>query len=236
MDLREYARVLFKRGWVVILIALIGAASAFGFSKIQQPIYRSTISLGARPARPADYGSGLAIKNLIRFYSQQLQTKTLAQKVVDQLQLDIPVEKLLSEVSVSTQEDALAIQVEVKDPNVNMVTRIAQTLAETFIIQHQQENLQIDQQDRILVDILDNATPPEIFSPKTTINVLAGSILGALAGVLVIFLLEYLQSAYIRNVNDIERYLGTTVLGSIPIMTNQGTALAKHAHKKSHTN
>lgn len=218
------ARVLLRRGWIIIAIAIVGALGALLFSRVQTPIYRSTITLGARPARPADYGSSLAIKNLIRFYAQQLQTKTLAQKVVDQLQLDIPPEKLLSEVSVSPKEEDLTILVEVKDPSLDQVTPIAQTLAATFIVDHQQENLQIDQSDRILVNLLDNATPPEKFSPKTTINVLAGSILGALIGALVIFALEYMQSAYIRTTDDIERSLKLTVLGAIPTMNGKQVA------------
>ncbi len=232
MDLREYARVLFRRGWVIVLIALVGAVGAIGFSKIQQPIYRSEIRLGVRPARPADYGSSLAIKNLIRYYSQQLQTKKLAQTVVDQLQLDIAATKFLSEVSVSAQEDNLIIQVEVKDPNVAMVSRMSQTLAETFVFQHEQENLKIDQQDQILVDILDNASPAELFSPKTRINALAGGILGGLIGLLLIFLLEFLQSAYLRNPEDVERYLGLTVLGSIPATTERGAGSERRSRAR----
>ncbi len=221
MDLREYARVLFKRGWVIVLIALIGGLGAIAFSKIQQPIYRSTITLTARPTRPSDYGQTLAIKNLVMQYSRELQTKSLAQKVIDQLQLDIPAEKFLSEVNVSAQEDTLMLQVEVKDPMPDNAARIAQTLAETYVVQHQQENLQIDQQDRILVNILDNATPPALFSPQTKINALAGGILGGLVGAFVVFLLEFLQSAYVRSSDDVERYLGMTVLGSIPTITGR---------------
>lgn len=225
MDFREYARVLFRRGWVIIVIALVGALGALLFSRLQTPLYRSTITLSAVPTRPSDYGQTLAIKNLLRLYSQQLQTKTIAQRVIDQLQLDISPEKFLSRVAVSANEADYTLQVEIKDPNIDLVQPMVQTLADHFVIQHQQENLQIDQQDRVLVNILDNATPPEKFSPKTTINVIAGGILGALAGGFVVFLVEYLQSGYIRRPEDIERYLKLTVLGTIPAFgSKDGTA------------
>ncbi len=229
MDLREYARVLFKRGWIIVLIALVGAAGAYGFSKIQQPIYRSYLTLSAVPTRPSDYGQTLAIKNLVRQYSRQLQTKAMAQQVVDKLQLDISVEEFLSEVSVSSHEDDLTLDVEVKDANEKQVGTIVQTLAETFVIQHEQENLKIDQQDRILVNILENASTPELFSPKTKINVAAGGILGGFIGLLVIFVLEYLQSAFVRSAEDIERHLGLTVLGSIPTMTDKAVTAESRA-------
>lgn len=229
MDLRVYGRVLWKRAWIVILLAAIGGLGAIGFSKIQQPIYRSIITLSAVPTRPSDYGQTLAIKNLVRQYSRQLQTKAMGQRVVDQLQLDIPVEKFLSEINVSSHEDDLTLDVEVKDPNEKQVSVMVQTLAETFVIQHEQENLKIDQQDRILVNILENASPAELFSPKTRINALAGAILGGLVGLLMVFVLEYLQSSFVRSSEDVERYLGMTVLGLIPAMSEKTTSAAGRA-------
>lgn len=223
MDLREYARVLVRRGWIVVVVAIVGALGALLFSRLQTPIYRSTITLSAQPSRSSDYGQGLAIKNLLRLYGQQIQTKSIAQQVIDQLQLDVPPEKFLSGVEVSSSEADYTLQIAVKDPNIELVPRMVQTLAEDFVVLHQQESLQMDQNDRILVNILDNASPPEKFSPKTTINVLAGGILGALAGTIAIFLIEYIQSGYVRRAEDIERALGLNVLGTIPTIKTRGT-------------
>jgi protein tyrosine kinase modulator len=232
MDLREYGRVLIRRGWIVIVVAIVGALGAYLFSRLQTPIYRSTITLSAVPSRPSDYGQSLAIKNLLRLYGQQMQTKTIAQQVIDQLQLDVPPEKFLSGVEVSASEADFTIQVAVKDPNIDMVPQMVQTLAEKFVILHQQENLQIDQNDRILVSILDNATPAEKFSPKTTINVIAGGILGALAGIIAIFIIEYIQSGYIRKTEDIEKALNLTVLGTIPTIKTQDVTPKQKAQVK----
>jgi capsular polysaccharide biosynthesis protein len=221
MDLREYGRVLIRRGWIVVVVAIVGALGALLFSRLQTPIYRSTITMSVMPSRSSDYGQSLAIKNLMRLYGQQMQTKTMAQQVIDQLQLDIPAEKFLGGVEVSPNEADLTIQVAVKDANIEMVPRMVQALAENFVIFHQQENLQMDQNDRILVNLLDNATPAEKFSPKTTINVIAGGILGGLAGVIAIFVIEYIQSGYIRKPEDIERALKLTVLGTIPTISEK---------------
>ena len=228
MDLREYARVLIRRGWIVVVVAIVGALAALLFSRIQTPIYRSTITMSVQPSRSSDYGQSLAIKNLMRLYGQQMQTKTMAQQVIDQLQLDIPPEKFLGGVEVSPNEADLTIQVAVKDANIEMVQRMVQSLAENFVLFHQQENLQMDHNDRIIVNLLDNATPVEKFSPKTTINVIAGGILGALAGVIAIFVIEYIQSGYIRKPEDIERVLKLNVLGAIPTI-NVKEKTARHS-------
>lgn len=232
MDLREYARVLLRRGWIVIVVAIVGALGALLFSRLQTPVYRSTITLSAQPSRSSDYGQSLAIKNLLRLYGQQMRTKTIAQQVIDQLQLDIAPEKFLSGVEVSPNEADFTIQIAVKDENIDRVQAMVQTLADEFVLLHKQESLEMDQNDRILVNILDNATPPEKFSPKTTINVIAGAILGALAGVLAIFIVEYIQSAYIRKPEDVERSLNLTVLGAIPNISTQGAKTKQRVTSK----
>jgi capsular polysaccharide biosynthesis protein len=231
MQLQDYARVLLKRGWIVILLAVLAALSAFAFSKLQTPIYRSTVTLSAVPARPSDYGQTLAIKNLLRLYVQQLQSPPITQPVIDKLQLDVTPAKFVSQVNFNADEATLLITIEARHPAPATAAKMAQALAEVFVSQHNQENLQIDQRDRILVNILANATSPDLFSPKTAINTLAGAILGALIGVLIVFVLEWLESDIVRTAEDIERYIGVTVLGSIPTFGEKESAAAS-ARKK----
>jgi non-specific protein-tyrosine kinase len=215
MQVREYIRVLLRRGWLIVALAAVGALGAFGFSRLQTPIYRSTITLSALPARP-DYGQGMASKDLLRNYGMQIVTTRLLQQVIDKLQLDISPETLKGRVSVSADDADLLINIEVKDPVEANAPRVAQALADAFVFKHRDDNNIIDQRDRINVDIHDGPTPIEKFSPKTTINTLAGGILGAIVGFFAIFVLEYIESANLRNAEDVEKVLGVAVLGAIP--------------------
>ncbi|MDE3091808.1 MAG: hypothetical protein KGJ80_20740, partial [Chloroflexota bacterium] len=208
-------------GWIIILLALLATASAYGFSKLQTPIYKSTVTLSAVPARPSDYGQTLAIKNLLRNYVQQMQSPGITQPVIDKLQLDVTTDKFVSAINFSADESTLLITIEARHPNPAVAAQMAQTLAEVFVTTHKQENLQIDQQDRILVSILRNATSPDIFSPNTKINTFAGAILGALIGILIVFVIEWLESDIVRTPEDVERYIGVTVLGSIPTIADR---------------
>lgn len=218
MQLKDYARVLLKRGWIIILLAVLAAGSAYVFSKLQTPVYRSTVTLSAVPARSSDYGQSLAIKNLLRNYVQQMQSPSITQPVIDKLQLDMDPDRFISLFNFNADESTLLITIEARYPMTTTVPKMAQTLADTFVSVHNQENLQRDQQDRILISILRNATSPEIFSPKTSINVLAGAILGALIGLIIVFALEWLDSDIVRTSEDVERVIGVTVLGAIPTM------------------
>jgi len=221
MQLQDYARVLLKRGWIIILLAILAAGSAYVFSKLQTPIYKSTVTLSAVPARPSDYGQSLAIKNLLRNYVQQMQSPGITQPVIDKMQLDIKPDDFVSQLNFNADESTLLITIEARHPMTTTVAKMAQTLADTFVSVHNQENLQIDQQDRIMIKILRNATSPEIFSPKTSVNVLAGAILGALIGLIIVFVMEWLESDIVRTSEDIERVLGVTVLGSIPTIAEK---------------
>ncbi len=235
MQLKDYARVLLKRGWIIILLAVLAAGSAYVFSKLQTPVYRSTVTLSARPARPSDYGQSLAIKNLLRNYVQQMQSPALTQQVIDKQQLDMTPEKFVSLLNFNADESTLTISIEARHPIAAVAAGMAQTLSDVFISTHNQENLQIDQQDRILVKPLRNATSPVIFSPKTSINTLAGAILGALIGVVIIFALEWVESDIVRTAEDIERHIGVTVLGAIPTMADKDGNVAMTKPAKSST-
>jgi capsular polysaccharide biosynthesis protein len=232
MQLQDYARVLLKRGWIIILLAILAAGSAYVFSKLQTPIYRSTVTLSAVPARPSDYGQSLAIKNLLRNYVQQMQSPGITQPVINKLQLDVKPDDFVSQLNFNADESTLLITIEARHPMTTTVAKMAQTLADTFVSAHNQENLQIDQQDRILITILRNATSPEIFSPKTSVNVLAGAILGALIGLIIVFVMEWLESDIVRTSEDIERVLGVTVLGAIPTIAEKDSD-AKTARKSA---
>src|SRR5438477_2434886 len=172
MELRDYIKVLRKRWWVIALVALIAIGSAYGFSKTQPTIWRSTIKLSIEPSRSSDYGQVLAIKQILRNYALKLTSGLMAQQVVDKLQLDIPPSALLGKVAVSPDEADITIQIEAKDQNAGTAVKIVQTYADLFVQERQIKNLEEAQQDRILVSIADNPTAPDIFSPKTSINML----------------------------------------------------------------
>ena len=53
MELRDYLQLAKRRGWIVILVAVVAAVSAYAFCRLQTPLYRSTMQLTVLPARVA---------------------------------------------------------------------------------------------------------------------------------------------------------------------------------------
>lgn len=215
MELKDYLNVLLKRGWIILLVAAITASSAFVFSKMQTVVYRSSVQLNVWPGRP-DWGLQQTIKGLLRNYSSQIKSRNVAQQVIGRQQLDMTVDSLLKEMTVSPIESDFLIQIDVDDIDPQRAQIIAQTAAEVFVEQIRVYMLEQDKSDRVDVFMRDDATPARVSWPKTGLLVVAGGLFGLLAGALVVVGLERLAADIIRQSRDVERYTGMTVVGSIP--------------------
>ena len=215
MELKEYFRILGKRGWIIILCMVIVAASAFVFSRIQRPVYRSTVYLNVVPAR-LDYGLQQVVRGVMRNYAGTISSRPNAQEVIDRLQLDITPEQFLSKITVSPNEADLVLQINADDFDPLIARDIAQTSAEVFTEQIDKYMLDQDKQDRVSVTIRDYALPGTLHKPKWKINVVAGAGFGVIIGVAIVSILEWLASEIIRRPEDIERQMDLAVLGVIP--------------------
>lgn len=229
MQIRDYWRVLSKRWWIIVVVCVVATASAVGYSRLQTPIFRSSIRLDVSPAR-YDYGLTMVIENLLRQYAQQLQTDRLAEMVNERLKLDLSAERLRSRVKISPVPEDYAIQIEVDDTDPNRARDIAAAWADAFVKLHQVRMAPIDARDRIEVTIHDNARPGELNRPKTRQNAMAAAVLGIVVGALIVFLLEYLDDTF-KTQEDVERYASLPVLGAIPTVGAAGKASATGQRK-----
>ncbi len=214
MPLSEYVRILYRRGWILVLLALLTAAAAFVFSRLQTPIYKSTIYILVQPSR-SDFGLTQSAKALLRSYVAWLDTDRVAGQVINELQLDKVPSDLRSDVTIASDDSRFVIQIDVENENGDLANDIARVWATNFLTYRDTENQKQRAEDRVYAIILDD---PKFGQdrPNTTINTVAGAILGVLLGGVMVFVLESLDSAIIRTPADIERQFGLPVLGAIP--------------------
>ena len=88
MELREYLEILRKRGWIILVTAVLCAVAGFLFSGLQEPMYRASIQVRVEPAR-IDWGNVNAVKTLLRSYQVLIYSHQIAQKVIERAQLDM---------------------------------------------------------------------------------------------------------------------------------------------------
>jgi capsular polysaccharide biosynthesis protein len=214
MTLIDYGRILLRRGWIMLLLATIVAASAFFLSRLQTPIYRATQTVLIQPAR-ADLSLTESTRTLLRSYAVYLDSDFTAVRVIDVLQLDMTPGDLNSRVIVNPDALRLTIQIEVELPDRQQSLDVAQEFGNQLVQYRFQENQKNRLEDRIDASLADVARA-ELDRPRPALNAAAGGVLGLIVGALLVFLLEYLESAIVRQPADIERTLSLPVLASIP--------------------
>jgi len=219
VELQEYFKILWKRGWIIVLVAVITALSAYGFSRMQTPVYKGVSKLHFRPYR-ADWGLTNAAKEWLPLYRERIQSDQMLRHVIARLRLDLDLDTLRGKIATSADQATFSIQIEARDHDPEIAKQIAETLAQVFKEDQDEFNQLQDKQDRLEVSILNDARY-YLFSPRKKINTLAGGIFGVLLGVVIVFFLEWLESDIVRTAEDVERHVGVAVLGSIPVMASE---------------
>ena len=214
MELTDYFRIVRQRGWVIIALMALTAAAAFGFSKMQTPVYQSNLRMLVQPSR-TDFGQAQAAKTLLTSYEQWLYSSYRAQAVINNLQLDMTPGELLSDVRVASDGNSFIISLSVDNTDPNLANDIARAWGNELIMWQNANNDKLNKDDRITIEFVDDPQAG-LDRPDTMINTAAGAVFGLLLGVALIFLLEWLASGVIRRTEDVERYLDIPVIGSIP--------------------
>jgi capsular polysaccharide biosynthesis protein len=219
MQLQDYIRIIRKRWWIVALVPVIAAVSAYAFSKMQTPLYRSQARYVVLFNR-LDTGGNIFAGQILSAYINSVNRPDRMQAVANQLQLDKSGQALMEYVRMQPQPNSSIIVIEADwydpDTSAQLVNAVGQQL-NARVVEANRNNIS---QDRLSLDMAP-AQYAGIASPKTRINVLAGAILGLVLGVLLAFVLEYLDDT-IKSAADIERYTELVTVGSIPSGAAQG--------------
>jgi capsular polysaccharide biosynthesis protein len=214
LELRDYFRILRRRGWIIVVMVAITAASAYVFSKLQTPVYKASVNVSINPAR-ADYGLTQSAKIMLRNYVAIVHSETFAGDVIDRLNLDLTPGQLKGNATVASDDSRMLIQIDIKDGDQGQAARISNAWAQLLVEWRERENALQRKEDQVYAYQIDPAVPG-LFSPKTKINTAAGGILGLLLAGVIIFFLEWVESGVVRSPQDVERLLGLTVLGAVP--------------------
>lgn len=213
MEFKDYVRIIRQRGWLIVLLAVLTAGAAFGFSRMQTPVYEASARL-LITSRP-DFGQAQAVRIRLRDMAAWLNSSLRAQAVIEQLQLDMQPQELLADVTVAAATSESIIQINVENTDPSLAQDIAAAWAQQLIDLRREENAELRAEDRIEAELIDNPTVA-LDSPQTKINTAAGAVFGALLGIVVVFVLEWLESGVLRRPEDVERYLDIPVIGRIP--------------------
>lgn len=214
MEIRDYVNVLFKRWWVIALTAIAAVVGAYAISKLLPQTFRSQAVYLAL-ANQADNGLNIVLRNSMNSYRELVMQPSVLDQISQQIGLDISGERLMRDVNIQPRPDEQKIVIEVDLPRLDQSQALADAVGERIVAEVNRINATLEGTARINVTRIQPARLVEI-RPNTRINMLAGAILGLVVGVLLAFVLEYLDDT-LKTPEDVERFVGLPTLGAIPL-------------------
>mgnify|MGYP000598720993 FL=1 len=216
IDVFAMLKTLWKRKFSIVLVALVFAIAAFGYSAfLAKKEYQSTSRIYVVSRQNQDNN---ALTNsdlqagsyLVKDYREIILSQNVLSQAIEELKLDMTPAELSKKISVSVPTDTRILSITAKDGNPKEAARIANGLrnvaAEKIIAVTKVSD----------VTTLDEAEVPQSpSSPNIRRNVLLGFIAGAGLMVVLMVVVEVLDDR-VKRPEDVEELMGLTLLGIVP--------------------
>jgi non-specific protein-tyrosine kinase len=139
MTLRQYARALRRRLWMLLLLPSLAVAAAVGVTRYIPPTYESQATLLVRPAQPISSldpsSSAVTADQVAHTYAQLMTQRPLMEKVIGDLHLQTTPEALGKQVTVTPQSNTTVLTVTVQSGDPTQARDVANKLVDAFISQ-----------------------------------------------------------------------------------------------------
>ena len=216
IDVFAMLKTLWKRKFSIVLVALVFAIAAFGYSAfLAKKEYQSTSRIYVVSRQNQDNN---ALTNsdlqagsyLVKDYREIILSQNVLSQAIEELKLDLTPAELSKKISVSVPTDTRILSITAKDGDPKEAARIANGLrnvaAEKIISVTKVSD----------VTTLDEAEVPQSpSSPNIRRNVLLGFVAGAGLMLVLLVVVEVLDDR-VKRPEDVEELMGLPLLGVVP--------------------
>lgn len=232
-DTIDLGRLFFavrKKIWLILVVGLLGACGAAGYTKLfVTPTYTSTSTMlvltkETTLASLADLQLG---SQLTKDYTVLINSRPVLEQVIENLNLDMDYKSLRESITIDNPVDTRILTLSVVQSDPEMAKAVVDELAKVS--------------SAYIGDKME-VTPPKIVeegefpvyktSPNMRKNVMLGFLVGAVLIAGIVIALELLDDT-VKNEDDIERYLGIPTLAVVPdVSTDKKNRKKKQREKK----
>ena len=222
IDVLELFHVLLNKFWIILLAGIIaGLAFIGGTILFITPQYESTTKmyvLSKQDNNTLTQQDMQTSLSLTKDYAELIKSRTVTEGVIAQLNLDLTHEELLKKMAVDSATDTHPYE----------ACKIANAIRDVAA-NHIKNVMDID-----AVNVVETANiPDQQSSPSISKNGIIGVLLGVLLSVAII-LIAYISNDTVKTQEDVEKYLGLSVLGTIPLTeTDRKKKKKKQKQKKA---
>ena len=216
IDVLQLVKVLWKRKFLIALVALLAGITAFAYSSfVIKPQYTSTTRIYVVNRNQADK-PGLTNQDLqagaylVKDYREIILSQDVLEKVVADQSLTIDAKTLGKKVSVTVPADTRIVSISVRDGKPEEASRIANALREVAA----QKIISVTRvSDVTTLEEARPATSPS--SPNIRRNTMMATVAGVGFVVIIVLLVELLDDR-VKRPEDIEEVMHISLLGVIP--------------------
>jgi len=216
IDVFQLVKVLWKRKFLIALVALVAGLAAFAYSSfVIKPQYASTTRIYVVNRNQADK-PGLTNQDLqagsylVKDYREIILSQDVLEKVVADQNLTIDAKTLGKKVSVTVPADTRIVSISVRDGKPEEASRIANALREVAA----QKIISVTRvSDVTTLEEARPATSPS--SPNIRRNTMMATIAGVGIVIVIVLLVELLDDR-VKRPEDIEEVMHLSLLGVIP--------------------
>lgn len=228
INLREIFMVLLDKLAVIILIAVLGAAVAFTYTKFMvAPSYQSVtqvyVTNNSSSTEQINVNELQAGSYLTKDYRVVIKSTPVLEQVQSNLKLNMSVEELAGKISVEIPIDTRILRISVVDSDPFTAKNIADAVREAS----KNRIMEVMGIEKVST-IEEGNLPDKPIGPNMKRNVLLGFMLGLIIAAAVV-IIRFMLDDTIKVQEDVEKYLGISVLGLIP---DTETADSKKKKKK----
>ena len=216
IDVFQLVKVLWKRKFLIALVALVAGVTAFAYSSfVIKPQYASTTRIYVVNRNQADK-PGLTNQDLqagsylVKDYREIILSQDVLEKVVADQNLTIDAKTLGRKVSVTVPADTRIVSITVRDGKPEEASRIANALRDVAA----QKIISVTRvSDVTTLEEARLATFPS--SPNIRRNTMMATIAGVGIVIVIVLLVELLDDR-VKRPEDIEEVMHISLLGVIP--------------------
>ena len=215
IDLVELFGVIWHKAWLVVLCGINVALLTFLVSTyLIVPKYESVTKLyiiNRQSTESLTYNDLQSGAQLTKDYKELVVSRPVLEEVISELNLDLKNDELVEMITVDVPTDTRIVTITVEDTD----PYLARSIADAVRISASKHIGNVMNTEA--VNVVEEANLPiEQSSPKVLMNTVIGSAVGVFLAIAVIILI-YILDDTLKNPDDIEHYLGCSVLASIPL-------------------
>jgi capsular polysaccharide biosynthesis protein len=219
INLKELFHALLRKSWIIILAGILCSVGANFYSNYYlTPVYRSSAKLYIINRQPDELTTLYDLQtgsSLAKDFMILVKSRPVMEEVIHKLDLNMTSNALAGCILVYTEADTRVLQIGVQYPDPIMAKRLVDTVCEVSA-----ERL-VSIMGIEKVNIVEEGNYP--YAPSGP-NIRRNVILAGGAGIVVasfFIILFFLMNDSLKTAEDVEKYLGLTTLGFIPLVAGE---------------